>query len=167
MIGWALSILFVSLPFPPALASLFLVLNVNEAHAGSVVSGVTKGKGAVTVAAASNLRLFFIPESMDSASVDRGDGGLVPAGQLSVGRSGSGTARILVPDVPVGRYTVLVLCPKCAADSGGRELLPVANFMVTPSPYATGKRLPWLIMWVAVILLLGVGAMLLKRSLAP
>lgn len=124
---------------PAARASLFLVFDRTSAPAGAIINAHTEGNGAFTDAPGA-LPLFLARAKVANriGSARHGalavpEDALVPIGSLAVDDRGNASTTFAVPDVPPGRYLVIVDCEACADSSGGRRLLVVGPF---PKPFA-------------------------------
>ncbi len=113
-----------------ASASLWLELEPRKAPPLAAVNGRTIGSGALLAARNSQLDVYLAPVKAgqigDPLSED-----LTPIGQMVVDYNGDGTIVFHVPQLPTGKYEVIVWCPPCAKYSAGRKLLPVGIFRVT------------------------------------
>jgi hypothetical protein len=168
----------VLLPDTSASASLWLELEPRKAPPLAVVHARTIGSGAVLAARDSQLDVYLAPVKAgqidDPLSED-----LTPIGQMVVDSNGNGTIDFQVPQLPAGKYEVMLWCPPCAQYSAGRKLLGAGTFRVTepvavPSsvpalaPEVSTSRTPWLLILsvgvLGALLLMFVRARRTKRS---
>lgn len=114
-----------------ASASLFLEFTPASAPSGAQVQARTVGDGAASAAAGSSLSVFLADRDAGDPE-DLRTSELVPLGSLDIDVRGNGTLAATIPAVRPGNYQVVVDCPPCAPTSGGRSMLPVGLFRVTP-----------------------------------
>lgn len=146
---------------PPAHAALFLEFDRPSAHPGTVVVGRTAGEGALAVGPGRAFPVYLDPfETKDR----------IPIGHVIVDARGNGTLKFEVPDVPGGKYTVLMSCHPCAANSAGRIVVPLGDFRVLgpPAPPPAPKSESWLpgALVLSGVIVLGV-LVYLRRGRAP
>jgi len=114
----------------PAAAALWVELDPTSGPAGTEVTGRTGGHGAFRTEI-DPLRAFMVASAAADAVTTPDDTMLVEIGRLDIDHAGNGRISFSVPDVPPGRYVVMVFCPTCTPTSGGRSMLGVAEFEVT------------------------------------
>jgi hypothetical protein len=162
----------VLLPETSASASLWLEVEPRKAPPLAVVHARTIGSGAVLAATDSQLDVYLAPVKAgqidDPLSED-----LTPIGQMVVDSNGDGTIDFQVPQLPAGKYQVILWCPPCAKYSAGRKLLAAGTFRVAEpaavpgsgpalAPEGSTSRTPWVL-----VLSVGVlGALLLLLVIA-
>jgi len=145
-----LVLLLVALSAPPARAALFMEFDPPRGRPGTVVKGRTAGDGALAVGPGRAFPVVLDP----FATKDR-----IPIGHVIVDERGNGTLRFEVPDVPGGKYTVLMSCMPCAPYSAGRTEVPIGDFRILGLP-APGRppsdetRVPGALIVLAVCALL-------------
>jgi hypothetical protein len=163
----------VLLPETSASASLWLEVEPRKAPPLGVVHARTIGSGAVLAATDSQLDVYLAPVKAgqidDLLSED-----LTPIGQMVVDSNGDGTIDFQVPQLPAGKYEVILWCPPCAKYSAGRKLLVAGTFRVTepaavprsgpaaPASVASTSRTPWVL--VLSVGVLGALLLLLARA---
>ncbi len=130
-------------------AALFLIFDRTSGPPGTVVNVQTGGNGACA-SCPSRMPLYFVAAAVSDAITAPDDPRLVPLGHLNVEGRGNGTAKLVVPQVPNGRYIVMAYCRPCAPYSAGRAMLPVGPF---PTPFrvlgsaanGTSAIWPWIV----------------------
>ena len=118
----------VGLTVVPAEASLFLIFDRTSGSPGTVVNAHTGGNGAFTVNLPGLLPMFLVPARLVDRITSEADPALVPLGSLTVDGEGNGSTTFTVPDVPAGRYRVMIHCEACAQFSDGRTMLIAGPF---------------------------------------
>jgi hypothetical protein len=78
-----------------------------------------------------------VSKKVDSARVLERDDTLTDIGALRADRKRNGHLQFVVPDLPFGNYEIVAYCPSCARFSFGRNVQPLAAFVI-----ARPSRLP-------------------------
>jgi hypothetical protein len=148
-----LVVLFVALLAPPARGALFMEFDPPRGRPGTIVTGRTAGEGALT--GGTGRRFLVYLDSLETKD-------WIPIGHVAVDKRGNGTLEFEVPDVPGGKYTVLMSCPPCAPYSAGRTEVPIGDFTVIgpPPPAPPPEEESWVplgiaLTGVAVLVLVG------------
>lgn len=115
-----------------ASASLFLIFAPEGGPPGIEVTGRTGGEGAFASAVVGPFQTYLVDQAEADGVTSPNDPALFDIGQLVVDAGGNGSIRFVVPDVAPATYAVMIHCPPCAEFSGGRVMLEVASFEVTP-----------------------------------
>ena len=113
----------------PALASLAIELEPASGPPGSEVVGRTIGSGAFPRTLAErrfSLSVLDADTSIEGAEPEA----FIPIGNLRVTPEGDGVTEFVIPEIPVGSYTLTIRCAPCAPFSAGRRLLPVGELFV-------------------------------------
>lgn len=154
-----LVLLLVVLAAQPAHAALWMEFEPSKGYPGTRVEGRTMGEGALTNGPGRAFPAWLDP-------FDRKE--RIPIGHVVVDADGNGTLKFEVPDVPGGKYTVIMSCKPCAPYSAGATEAHLGEFRVlgppAPPPPESSQRdgsFPGIAALTVVCLLLG--AFVLRR----
>ena len=106
----------------PAHASLWIEFEPPRGAPGTLVEGHTMGDGAFQSGEARTMPAFIYPTV--------GGDNRVPIGHVRIGPHGNGTLTFQVPDVPPGKYSILVICEECAPYSADMTEILVGELRV-------------------------------------
>ncbi len=162
-------------------ASLFLIFDRTRAPVGTAISAHTGGNGAFGANSPGALPMFLVPAQQADRITSETDPALVPLGSLIVDGEGNGSTTFTVPDVPAGRYRVMIHCEACAQFSAGRTMLVAGPFerpfvvlagAALPSPSAQGPDAPsgssrTVLVWLSAGLVLAAVAALTWFAVRP
>ena len=122
---------------PAVDASLFLRFRPTEGQPGTEVVGRTAGRGAFTGQEGKAFGLYL--QHGDGKGLEDGS---ILVDRLVVTKKGDGVTRFVIPNVPSGRYSLVLDCPPCRPFSAGRRFLEVGNLRVLAGPTSTVSEAP-------------------------